>query len=91
MPAVTRAMRRRFTKMTREYFQIQGTFYGYPHCCIEQFIDTFGIQPCNPKRLAGSSTGFIPCLIHSKQILNGKLRLKDLIQNRQCVKSFPRG
>ena len=69
-----------------------GRYFGYPECCIRSFIRG-PILACNrnPVQLEASNhTGFIPCVKHSKQIVSGKITLKDLIlPSRMEPKAFP--
>lgn len=80
-----------------------GKKYGYPICCINAFV----AQPPSQLKLSGNKkdnelrfkmghlngtfTGFIPCLIHAKQIQAGKIKLVDLIdeQERTVPAPFP--
>lgn len=78
-----------------------GKELGYPECCIKEFCE----QPPellkgNPTQddliryetacVNGTFTGFIPCKEHAKQIVDGKITLQSLIQNRnKDFKPFP--
>jgi len=79
-----------------------GKFLGYPECCIKEFCD----QPpmfFNMNKLTmndedryrascvdGEYTGFIPCKKHAEEILQGKITLESLIQNRdKNIPPFP--
>lgn len=48
-------------------------------------------QELEIKRKASNKTGFIPCKYHSEQIVNGNLRIEELIQNRKHELPFPNG
>ena len=71
-----------------------GKKLGYPDCCIKEFCD----QPPeiigrhDPTEddyirygagcLDGKFTGFVPCLNHATAILNDRITLDSLIENR---------
>jgi hypothetical protein len=67
-----------------------GIYFGYPECCINNFIDDRkkGIDT-KSRNFAGNYTGFVPCKNHLDMIRNGKLKIEDLIQSRICKKPFP--
>jgi len=76
-----------------------GIELGYPKCCIKEFCDQPPILLEHSKRtkddmrrykaacINGNFTGFIPCKIHAKEITTGKIKLEDLIENRNT--EFP--
>jgi hypothetical protein len=67
-----------------------GRYFGYPKCCINEFVEMV-LAERRPKRLQikiCESTGFIPCRYCSWQILTKKVKLDDLVENRQCKKPF---
>jgi len=77
-----------------------GRELGYPECCIKEFCDLPPeLMTGNPPRkvkqcfraahIEGKYTGFIPCNIHAKQILNGEIQLTDLIKDRVIYPDFP--
>jgi|SRR3972149_4068279 len=84
-------------------FQTSGEYYGYPECCIKEFIHTCerGKNPNNHptkddklrfrmSHVNGVYSGFIPCLQHAKLIAIGKIKLSDLIKNRHTnLQPFP--
>ena len=75
-----------------------GIELGYPKCCIKEFCDYPPVWirflrmkniPIPNGRLKydagcidGKYTGFIPCKKHAEQIINGNIKLEDLIKNR---------
>ena len=80
-------------KIQLDYFLVMGMYYGYPKCCIEDFcyryrLDAQANVP-NRQSLAGNHTGFLPCPIHSEEVLSGKKTLKQLIKKRVHYKLFP--
>jgi len=74
-----------------------GEYYGYPKCCIDNFMEN--IRNCKPVNKlnfmdnykAANNTGFIPCDEHTRKILQKEVKLKDIIINRQCENKFPIG
>ena len=73
-------------------FDIQGIYFGYPQCCIDDFRKNVlsGIK-MSTVNLKDNGTGFIPCNAHKTQIENGEITLEHLISNRYCKQSFPDG
>jgi hypothetical protein len=81
-----------------------GEYYGYPKCCIHEFDDFLSrwlpeqddIKRAEIKEAkkmnfqVSNKTGFVPCDAHTQQILQQKIRLEDLIQNRKCPGKFPK-
>lgn len=74
-----------------------GQYYGYPTCCIDEFVGFQKdgvIQPARfrPKeQQKAQKNGFIPCVKHAKEILQGKIHIEDLIlKTRQEPKPFLR-
>lgn len=73
-----------------DYYVAMGKHFGYPDCCINQFIETTGALGSSQERVvAADGTGFLPCDKHAKQILDGKIKLEDLIKHRQAKSPFP--
>ena len=60
----------------REY----GRIFGYPECCIEEFISdqeilhTTGedVRNEDQKDVARSTSGFVPCKMHTQMIVSGQ-------------------
>ena len=67
-----------------------GTYFGYPHCCIQSFFECVnqGEKPSDYLKSAGQGTGFIPCERHAELILSKKINIEDCICNRQCETPF---
>lgn len=74
-----------------------GEAFGYPDCCIKAFgHDAPELMTGNPTKIQrqryyagfsdgymkGTFTGFIPCEHHAKEIIKGKIKLEDLIEDR---------
>lgn len=80
------------TKM-REY----GRQFGYPKCCIEEFVrdaDTINTSGKDPRSMVqaaiGNETGYIPCKACAVKLALGEKELKDLINNRdESLPPFP--
>jgi hypothetical protein len=73
-----------------EQYVKTGLFYGYPTCCIDDFVKRMFAkeQPTAEQERAGAYTGFLPCPTHAKQVLEKKVALKDLIRYRKCETPF---
>jgi hypothetical protein len=83
-------MDRHIAKWTEENKPI-GELLGYPECCIREFcqqppiiLQSTAASEDDKIRyqaacINGKFTGFIPCIAHARQIVNGKIRLQDLI------------
>lgn len=82
---------------TLEYFVEMGIYFGYPACCIFNFLKRYDaihtgkdITTIEQSRVSGS--GFVPCQEHAQQILKKQITIHELIsQNRKCKKPFPYG
>ena len=72
-------------------FNQKGRYFGYPQCCIDQFITNFEkrVRIGAANKNAANGHGFIPCNVHSLQIINKQIKIEDLIHNRVCEKAFP--
>jgi hypothetical protein len=81
-----------------------GKKYGYPECCINEFISkppsklkgNPTIQEILRLKMAfqnGHYTGFIPCLKHAMEIKKELIQLDDLINKteRKTLFDFPSG
>ena len=67
-----------------------GEYFGYPKCCIDQFMKCYtNRMPPNKICTESAYEGFVPCIEHSKQIKAKKIKIGDLIQKRCCKKEFP--
>ena len=75
------------TPSTATYWEERGKYFGYPQCCIDQFCAS--LERTDEQRDASQGTGFVPCTKHSKMILTGHIRIKDLITGRQHNQPFP--
>jgi len=71
-------------------YEESGKYYGYPDCCIKQFIETVGsLNETCTRVIYSKNSGFIPCdLCVIKLKNNNNLKLKDFITNRKCKIPF---
>lgn len=80
-----------------KYFTEVGEYFGYPKCCINQFIlrmNTFnnGEKLTNPitehEKLHG--IGMVTCEHHSQLLIDNKIKIEDVILNsRKAEQPFP--
>lgn len=73
-----------------EAFITGGLYFGYPQCCIQQFIDRFPNCSTGLEAEVHQHFGFIPCDKHAQDIREGISTLDSLIDERQCETPFPR-
>lgn len=71
-----------------------GKFYGYPDCCIDDFVgriitEEFSDGMTKEQDQVHQNLGFIPCHSCAVKIINGETTLEGLIKNRQCRNPFP--
>jgi hypothetical protein len=76
-----------------DYVEEVGKYFGYPSCCINAYKEIqskAGRKTAEQSFVAAQNGGsFIPCHAHATQVLEGKITLKSLIQNRICTLPFP--
>lgn len=65
-------------------FVSNGYYYGYPTCCIHDWVFRVilvehKIKESPEQYRAGECSGFLPCPAHAKQVLEKTVKLKDLI------------
>lgn len=81
---------RSITEEHKTYLINKGIYYGYPRCCIDDFLVTvedFQVRRIRrlPRKLTG--TGYVPCPICNEKT---EEELKDVInKNRVCPIPFP--
>jgi hypothetical protein len=70
--------------------QKQGDYFGYPKCCIKSFIGFInGKKKRDPiQNQASHPEGFVPCVKHAKQIIQKKVKVIDLLENRVSMREF---
>lgn len=74
-------------------FREMGTFYGYPTCCIDWFInERFAklIPLTEAQEKAVDNRGYVPCPECAKKV-NKDFPLTKLIVNRICSNPYPIG
>ena len=67
-----------------------GKKYGYPDCCIKQFVNMAITNNC-PSRIQikiSNNSGYIPCSYCCWKVLSKQINLNDLICNRIYEKPF---
>lgn len=83
------AFKDEFIRVSRE----SGKKYGYPQCCIDEFCNQppSYFEDQHPEdeiknktrwlaaQFNGKFSGFIPCYVHAKEILSGKIKLHELV------------
>jgi hypothetical protein len=58
-----------------EYWKAAGQFFGYPDCCIEEFlVNASTMTPTTGVRAQVANYGFVPCEKHSREILAGTIK-----------------
>ena len=69
----------------------RGKYYGYPECCIKAFERQSAIfgPPKQVQCKVANRKGFIPCMACCRLIIDKKIKIEDLIKNRECELSFP--
>jgi hypothetical protein len=80
-----------FCNATEEQQKEYGIAFGYPDCCINEFISDSarmtktGIDPRNRKqiKIAREKYGFVPCKHHTMLISQGKCTAEELVTNRR--------
>lgn len=69
-----------------------GIYFGYPKCCIRQFIEDVkngeNAQRHRSEISGTKGSGFIPCTKHSIELQAGIIKVNDLIKNRVCKEAF---
>lgn len=67
----------------KAYWQAAGEFFGYPQCCIDEFINSASKRE-GPTGIRKEATdlGFVPCEKHSRELLAGTLTYDQLITDR---------
>jgi hypothetical protein len=64
-----------------EHILYNGLYFGYPQCCIDNFIHTYQRikSRTDAQEKVHLSTGFVPCHEHALLILDGRTTLEALI------------
>lgn len=76
----------------QNFFVKKGIYFGYPECCIKDFISRPDARSCTPEQNAICNyKGFIPCQKHAIMILKGECTFESIIENRICETPYPNG
>lgn len=81
-------------KATDDEIREMGRIFGYPDCCIEEFISDGKIMNKKKKdvrngaqiAIARDTDGFVPCKMHAKMIFRGETTPEDLVVERRDIK-----
>jgi hypothetical protein len=79
------------SEKSTEHLWHNGTYFGYPHCCIDAFIDIYKkvTKRTDEQEKVHVWTGFVPCHTHALEILAGRTSLEGLIlPSRKHPKPF---
>ena len=76
-----------FCRATEEQIIEYGKAFGYPSCCIEEFVRDTDILHATgkdirnewQKEIARSTYGFVPCKKHAAMIAHGKITAEDIV------------
>ena len=77
--------------MATDHLLHNGTYYGYPDCCITNFMENFSIKCVtrSEEQKKVAKNGFIPCPSHANQIVKGKVKIEELIlPTRKEIRPF---
>lgn len=66
-----------------------GEYFGYPKCCIDSFCDESKERTAYQKAVKSLGYGFVPCEDCARLVVEGRVEVQDLIQNRICISEFP--
>ncbi len=77
-----------YKKMKEDNCRQLGMYYGYPSCCIEEFIMN-NVYEKGCSLITAAYGGFVPCQKHTQMILNKKINIRDLIGKRSSQYEFP--
>ena len=86
----------RDTKPYSIYYVAICKLFGYPDCCIEEFIYDFelGRKPIKNRDSLTfdkyNRSGFIPCNTCASRVIKNDTKLSDLIVDRLCNSKFPK-
>jgi hypothetical protein len=77
-----------------EWYRMQGVYFGYPACCIDNFIARSHINFAphslhKHQKKVHQNLGFVPCPACAAEVAAGSKTLHDLIRNRFCPEPFP--
>jgi len=67
----------------------KGKYYGYPDCCINDFVERNFDEGLSAEQEKTYNHGFIPCQKCAERILKGETTLELLITNRRHNNPYP--
>lgn len=64
-----------------EHYRAMGNYYGYPECCIYEFIQRYEKKekPSYLQTSVSEYKGFIPCIHHTNEIIAKKVTLEGVL------------
>lgn len=77
--------------MEQPFFLAAGVFYGFPICCISDFVQMkqFAVFEKHPD-LPSNGTGYVPCMECATKVMqNWDGMIKKISQQRICSVPFP--
>ncbi len=77
-----------YKQMQADGYRQTGIYYGYPSCCIEEFVMN-NVYNKGCSLITAAYGGFVPCQKHTKMILNKKINIASLIGKRSSQYAFP--
>ena len=77
-----------YKQMKADGYRQSGLYYGYPSCCIEEFVMN-NVYNKGCSLISAAYGGFVPCQKHTMMIVNKKINIKDLIGKRSSQYAFP--
>ena len=77
-----------YKRMQADMFRQSGLYYGYPSCCIEEFVMN-NVYNKGCSLITAAYGGFVPCQKHTMMIVNKKINIRDLIGKRSSQYEFP--
>lgn len=76
----------------KDYWQKAGEYFGYPQCCIDDFIrrcETEKYSITKEQEFVNSGHGFVPCHNCACKLIEDKKATASLIVNRIHPEPFP--
>lgn len=66
-----------------------GVFYGYPDCCIRDFMGRSGGELSHEQNVVHGCRGFIPCHECAVEVASGRKDISELITERVYHRPYP--
>jgi len=71
--------------LLKHYYE-RGSYYGFPRCCVRSFVEPIkrhgeivNWDSRSKFQKLATKNGFVPCTQHARLILDGKIKIEDLI------------